>query len=149
MKILMVCLGNICRSPLAEGILENKAKHLNVTVESAGTAGYHIGRPPDSRSIEIASRNSINIENQRARQFTRSDFKEFDRIYAMDTSNYSHLIALTNTQEERKKIRMILNEVTERSYRSVPDPYYGDGDGFQKIYNILEEACEKIVKQIE
>ena len=149
MKILMVCLGNICRSPLAEGILANKAKHLNVTVESAGTAGYHIGRPPDSRSIEIASRNSINIENQRARQFTRSDFKEFDIIYAMDTSNYSHLIALTNTQEERKKIRMILNEVTESSYRSVPDPYYGDGDGFQKIYNILEEACEKIVKQIE
>jgi len=149
MKILMVCLGNICRSPLAEGILANKAKHLNVTVESAGTAGYHIGRPPDSRSIEIASRNNINIENQRARQFTRSDFKEFDIIYAMDTSNYSHLIALTNTQEERKKIRMILNEVTESSYRSVPDPYYGDGDGFQKIYNILEEACEKIVKQIE
>lgn len=145
----MVCLGNICRSPLAEGILENKTKHLNVTVDSAGTAGYHIGRPPDSRSIEIASRNSINIENQRARQFTRSDFKEFDIIYAMDTSNYSHLIALTDTQEERKKIRMILNEVAGSSYRSVPDPYYGGSDGFQKIYNILEEACEKIVKKIE
>ena len=149
MKVLMVCLGNICRSPLAEGILKNKAKNLNITVDSAGTAGYHIGNPPDSRSIEIAKKHNINIENQKARQFTRKDFQEFDTIYVMDKNNYSHLISLADNQEEREKIQMILNEVTENSYDSVPDPYYGGDDGFKKIYDILEEACEKIVKKIE
>lgn len=149
MKILMVCLGNICRSPLAEGILASKTRHLKVSVDSAGTAGYHIGNPPDSRSIKIASKYNINLRNQRARQFNRSDFEEFDIIYAMDTNNYAHLIALANNQKERRKIRMILNEINPGLHESVPDPYYGGDNGFQEVYNILEKACDKIITQIE
>ncbi len=149
MKILMVCLGNICRSPLAEGILASKTRHLKVSVDSAGTAGYHIGSPPDSRSIKIASKYNIDLRNQRARQFNRSDFEEFDIIYAMDTNNYAHLIALANNQKERRKIRMILNEINPGLHESVPDPYYGGDNGFQEVYNILEKACEKIITQIE
>ena len=103
MKILMVCLGNICRSPLAEGILTSKTKHLNVIVDSAGTAGYHIGALPDSRSIEIADNYNIDLRNQRARQISRADFEEFDIIYAMDTNNYGHLMALANNQKERER----------------------------------------------
>ena len=100
MKILMVCLGNICRSPLAEGILRSKAKHLNLIIDSAGSAGYHVGSAPDSRSIEIADKHNINLRDQRARQFNRADFKQFDIIYAMDTNNYANLIALSNNEEE-------------------------------------------------
>ena len=144
----MVCLGNICRSPLAEGILISKTKDLNIFVDSAGTAGYHIGSLADSRSIEIADKYNIDLRNQRARQFSRADFEEFDIIYAMDTNNYGHLIALANDQEEREKVRMILNEINPGLYKSVPDPYHGDNNGFQKVYDILDKACEKIATQI-
>ena len=145
----MVCLGNICRSPLAEGILSKKTKHLNIQVDSAGTAGYHIGSPPDIRSIEIAERHNINLRNQRARQFSRADFDNFDIIYAMDKNNYAHLIALAKNSEERNKIRMILNEINPDLCKSVPDPYYGGDNGFQEVYNMLDKACNKIVSQIE
>ena len=147
-KILMVCLGNICRSPLAEGILKFKTKHLNVNVDSAGTAGYHIGNSPDIRSIEIARKYNIDISNQKARQFSRADFDEFDIIYAMDKSNYAHLIALAKSQKEKEKIRMILNEIESKSLKSVPDPYYGGKNGFQEVYDLLEKACSKIATQI-
>ena len=145
----MVCLGNICRSPLAEGILKNKTRNLSITVESAGTAGYHVGNLPDKRSIEIAEKYNIDLTRQRARQFTSNDFNEFDIIYAMDTSNYSHLVALAKNQKERKKIKMILNELNPDLYESVPDPYYGGDNGFQQVYDMLEKACDKIVSQIE
>tara|TARA_B100000945_G_C20373750_1_gene593464 strand:- start:721 stop:1158 length:438 start_codon:yes stop_codon:yes gene_type:complete len=145
----MVCLGNICRSPLAEGILTEKTKHLKIQVDSAGTAGYHIGSPPDTRSIEIAEEHNINLRNQRARQFSRTDFDEFDIIYAMDTNNYAHLIALAKNPAERKKIRMILNEINPGLFESVPDPYYGENNGFQEVYKMLDKACDKIVSQIE
>jgi len=148
MKILMVCLGNICRSPLAEGILTSKTKHINVVVDSAGTAGYHIGSLPDSRSIEIADKYNINLRNQRARQISRIDFEKFDIIYAMDTNNYAHLIALADNKKERAKIRMILNEINPNLCESVPDPYYESNNGFQKVYEMLEKACNKIVAQI-
>jgi protein-tyrosine phosphatase len=149
MKILMVCLGNICRSPLAEGILSLKGKHLNLEVDSAGTAAYHIGKQPDIRSIEIANKYNIDLNQQRARQFSRADFDEFDIIYAMDTNNYAHLISLTSTETERNKIRMILNEINPKAYQSVPDPYYGGENGFQDIYNMLDKACDKIIQNIE
>ena len=149
MNILMVCLGNICRSPLAEGILAQKTQHLNIFVDSAGTAGYHVGNLPDPRSIEIAKKHNINLRNQRARQFSRTDFEKFDLIYAMDKSNYAHLTSLAENKEERKKIRMILNEINPNTYESVPDPYYGGENGFQNVYNMLEKACKKIAKQIE
>ena len=149
MRILMVCLGNICRSPLAEGILSSKTQHLNVTVESAGTAGYHIGDLPDNRSIEIADKYNINLRNQRARKFNRTDFDKFDIIYAMDTNNYSHLISLASNKKEKEKIRMILNEINPELYESVPDPYYGENDGFQTVYNMLNKACEKIAEKLK
>ena len=149
MNILMVCLGNICRSPLAEGILAHKTKHLNVSVDSAGTAAYHIGELPDKRSIEIASKYNIDLSSQRARQFSRQDFEDFDIIYAMDTSNYAHLISLSETKEEQEKIRLILNEITPLACESVPDPYYGVGNGFQIVYDMLDKACDKIVSSIE
>ena len=140
----MVCLGNICRSPLAEGILKNKIENKNVIVDSAGTAGYHIGNPPDIRSIEIAKKYNINISNQRARQFIKSDFDDFDIIYAMDTNNYTHLINIAKNTAQKNKIKLILDEVTPNSFKSVPDPYYGGGDGFEMVYKMLNEACEKI-----
>lgn len=149
MKILMVCLGNICRSPLAEGILSLKGKHLNLEVGSAGTAAYHIGKQPDIRSIEIANKYTIDLNQQRARQFSRADFDKFDIIYAMDTNNYAHLISLASTETERNKIRMILNEIHPKAYQSVPDPYYGGENGFQDIYNMLDKACDKIIQNIE
>ena len=149
MKILMVCLGNICRSPLAEGILCKKGEHLNIKVDSAGTAAYHIGKKPDIRSIEIGNKYGIDINQQRARQFSRADFDVFDIIYSMDTNNYAHLISLTSSKSERKKIKMILNEINPNTYQSVPDPYYGGENGFQDVYNMLEKACEKIIQNIE
>ena len=149
MKILMVCLGNICRSPLAEGILAHKTKQLDVKVDSAGTAAYHIGELPDKRSIEIADKYNINLRNQRARQFSRADFAEFDIIFAMDANNLAHLISLAETEKERKKIRLILNEINPNSCGSVPDPYYGGKNGFQNVYNMLNEACDKIVQNID
>ena len=149
MKILMVCLGNICRSPLAEGILSSKGKHLNIEVDSAGTAAYHIGKQPDIRSIEIANKYAIDLNQQRARQFSRADFDEFDIIYAMDTNNYAHLISLASSETERNKIRMILNEINPNAYQSVPDPYYGGENGFQDVYNMLDKACDKIIQDIE
>ena len=149
MKILMVCLGNICRSPLAEGILSLKGKHLNLEVDSAGTAAYHIGKQPDIRSIEIANKYTIDLNQQRARQFSRADFDKFDIIYAMDTNNYAHLISLASNETERNKIRMILNEINPNAYQSVPDPYYGGENGFQEVYNMLDKACDKIIQNIE
>ena len=149
MRILMVCLGNICRSPLAEGILKNKSTHLDIYVDSAGTAGYHVGNKPDARAIEIAQKYNIDLNNQRARQFSRKDFDEFDIIYAMDKNNYANLISLADNNEERNKIKMILNELDHDSFQSVPDPYYGGQEGFEKVYKLLDKACEKIVSKIE
>ena len=149
MKILMVCLGNICRSPLAEGILAHKTKHLNFEVDSAGTAAYHVGELPDSRSIEIAEKYNIDLSQQRARQFSRADFDAFDIIYAMDTNNYAHLISLASSEAERNKIKLILNEINPNACQSVPDPYYGGKNGFQETYNMLDKACNKIIQNIE
>ena len=145
----MVCLGNICRSPLAEGILSSKGKHLKIEVDSAGTSAYHTGKKPDIRSIEIANKYSIDLNKQRARQFSRADFDKFDIIYAMDTNNYAHLISLASTETERNKIRMILNEINPNAYQSIPDPYYGGDNGFQDVYNMLDKACDKIIQNIE
>jgi protein-tyrosine phosphatase len=147
MKILMVCLGNICRSPLAEGILKSKAKNLEV--DSAGTAGYHVGKQPDIRSIDIAKKYDINLTNQRARQFSTRDFDDFDKIYVMDNDNYSKIISLARSQEDMDKVDLILNEIYPKEYKSVPDPYYGGDEGFQNIYNLLEVSCEVIAKKYE
>ena len=143
----MVCLGNICRSPLAEGILKSKAKNLEV--DSAGTAGYHIGKQPDIRSIDIAKKYDIDLTSQRARQFSTRDFDDFDKIYVMDNDNYSKIISLARNQEDMDKVDLILNEIYPKEYKSVPDPYYGGDKGFQNIYNLLETSCEVIAKKYE
>ena len=147
MKVLMVCLGNICRSPLAEGILKSKSK--NIIVDSAGTAGYHIGNKPDVRSIEIAKRYNLDISDQRARQFNTNDFNIYDKIYAMDNDNYSKIISLAKNQKEIDKADLILNESYPNQYKSVPDPYYGGEKGFENIFHLLNNACEKIIERYE
>ena len=144
----MVCLGNICRSPLAEGILKHKSKNTNIFVDSAGTASYHIGKLPDIRSIEIANKYGIDLSNQRARQFSEKDYDNFDKIYAMDTHNYASIISISRNDNDRNKVELILNEINRKSCDSVPDPYYGEGDGFQKVYDMLDKACDIIVSKL-
>ena len=147
-KILMVCLGNICRSPLAEGILQSKVNSNNVFVDSAGTAAYHIGKKPDERSIQVASKYGINIKNQTARKFVVKDFDEFDTIFAMDESNYQNILSLARNEQDEEKVKMILNETHSAKNLSVPDPYYGGNQGFENVYKMLDEACEFITKKL-
>lgn len=147
MRILMVCLGNICRSPLAEGILKHKlkAKNIEAFVDSAGTGGYHIDALPDERSIAIAKKYDIDITDQRARKLRSVDFTDFDLIFAMDTYNYQDLKKMTKDGEE-VKVKMILNESHPGKNMSVPDPYYGGKDGFENVYQMLDLACDKILE---
>jgi protein-tyrosine phosphatase len=147
-KILMVCLGNICRSPLAEGILRSKltSNHL---VDSAGTGGWHAGELPDIRSIEIAQKKGLDITNQRARKFSVNDFSEFDLIYAMDNSNLKDILQLAPDENSKNKVHLILNEVYSNKNMDVPDPYYGGIDGFEKVYNMLDTACSIIAEKIK
>ena len=149
MKVLMVCLGNICRSPLAQGILENQAKEKNIQiyVDSAGTAGYHVGSSPDIRAINIAKKYGIDITNQKARKFQLEDFDNFDIIYVMDLNNYNDLLNYNINEQQAKKIILIMNEIDANSNIAVPDPYYNDG--FENVYQMLLKTCQKIVKKIE
>lgn len=142
----MVCLGNICRSPLAEGILQSKVDPKYVYVDSAGTGGYHIGNPPDSRSIAVARKYGLNIEKQRCRKFKKSDFKKFDVIYAMDMSNYKNIVALTRSQIEITKVKLLLEEVNLPE-KEVPDPYWDD-NGFENVFRLIDTACEAIAKKL-
>jgi protein-tyrosine phosphatase len=148
-KVLMVCLGNICRSPLAQGILEDlaKKKGLSIKVDSAGTGSWHIGSLPDQRSIEVAKIHNIDISTQKARQFNNKDFKCYDKIYAMDTMNYSNLIKLCSNKIECEKVELILKNINPEERLSVPDPYY-DNDGFENVYKLLKSACDEIIKKI-
>jgi len=142
----MVCLGNICRSPLAEGILKQKIKEkeLSWQIDSAGTSGWHVGALPDSRSISTAKEHGIDISDQRSRQLKASDLQEFDLILAMDTSNYNDILRLAN-KEQRDKVKMILNFSYPRENRVVPDPYYNDG--FEQVYQLLDNACDQLIIQ--
>ena len=147
-KVLMVCLGNICRSPLAEGILVSKVKSDEILVDSAGTGAYHIGKLPDKRSIEVAGKYGIDITNQRARKFTVKDFDTFDYIYAMDESNYQNILMLARTNDDKSKVQLILNEAHTTKNLAVPDPYYGGNQGFENVYTMLEQACEIIANKL-
>lgn len=144
----MVCLGNICRSPLAEGIMKQKIKEkgLDIGVSSAGTAAYHVGERPDHRSQEIAGKHGIDISRQTARRFQVQDFDKYDRIYAMDRANYASLMAMARNRDDSSKVRLILNELFPDQNRQVPDPYYGGRDGFEKVYDLLDKACEVIAE---
>ena len=142
-RILMVCLGNICRSPMAEGILKSKLDDTIFFVDSAGTAAYHIGNQPDPRSISVGKKNGIDISYFRARKFTKEDFRNFNYIYVMDKSNYNDVLSLAQLSEDHKKVKLILEYEQE-----VPDPYYGDVGGFDHCYNLLDKACDQIVKEL-
>ena len=144
----MVCLGNICRSPLAEGILKSKVDKGHVFVDSAGTGGWHIGELPDSRSIEVAKHHHINISDQRCRKFNVADFEDFDLIYVMDKSNLSDVMSLALTEMHRNKVKMILSDKDGGNIKEVPDPYYGGEGGFEKVFILLDQACEHIAKSL-
>ncbi len=144
----MVCLGNICRSPLAEGILKSKINTSKIFVDSAGTAAYHVGNLADERSIEVAKKYGIDITNQRARKFTVKDFDTFDVIYAMDESNYQNILMLARNSEDEEKVQLILNVIDADKNASVPDPYYGGNQGFENVYKMLDEACEVIANKL-
>jgi protein-tyrosine phosphatase len=148
MKILMVCLGNICRSPLAQGILEHKIKEkgLDWTVDSAGTGGGHVGLHPDARSLEKAKEHGIDISMQEARRIHPKDIDAFDLIYCMDASNYVNVRDLCNTLEGEAKVKRIMDEVEPGKRLDVPDPYYGGPEGFEKVYQMLDRACDAIIK---
>lgn len=143
----MVCLGNICRSPLAEGILRAKVDPTKIFVDSAGTAGYHIGSAPDPRSIEVANKHQIDISGQRCRKFRMEDFYSFDHIFVMDRENYSNVCSIAPSEDHKKKVRLLL-EGTGSNYMEVPDPYYGGQDGFQEVYHLIDMACDVLIEEL-
>lgn len=148
-KILMVCLGNICRSPLAEGILASKLPKDKFIVDSAGTGSWHVGHAPDKRSIAVAKKNGLSISKQRGRQFNSNDFEDFDYIYVMDNSNYETVLAIAKNPEHEKKVRLILNELFPNENVDVPDPYFGLPNGFDIVYNMLDDVCEVIAANLK
>lgn len=140
-NVLMVCLGNICRSPLAEGIFTHYSQDFDVQIDSAGTANYHTGRAPDPRSIAVALDHHIDIHHQQARQFVVADFQRFDYIYVMDRQNLSNVLSLAGSQEDIAKVRLLLDP------EEVEDPYYGGDDGFAVVYDKIANACQEIIAQ--
>lgn len=147
-KVLMVCLGNICRSPLAEGILASKLPKNKFRVDSAGTGSWHVGHSPDRRSIAVAKKNGLSIDDQKGRQFKTSDFDEFDYIYVMDNSNYNDVIHLAKIPEHKEKVQLILNELFPDENVDVPDPYFGVTNGFDNVYQMLDEVTDIIAKKL-
>lgn len=144
----MVCLGNICRSPLAEGILASKLPKNKFFVDSAGTGKWHIGKKPDERSIATAKKNGLDISSQRGKHFTSKHFEEFDYIYVMDGSNYDDVLFLAKTEEHKKKVSLILDELFPGDNVDVPDPYYGLQNGFDMVYEMLDEATNILAKKL-
>ena len=148
-KVLMVCLGNICRSPLAEGILKSKVDKAHVFVDSAGTAGWHQGKLPDKRSIMVANQHQIDLTDQRSRKFKVTDFDTFDFIYVMDVSNYEDVVSLARDNQDIKKVSLLLDESNSQKGKEVPDPYYGGDDGFELVYQMVDKACDAIVIKLK
>lgn len=144
----MVCLGNICRSPLAEGILKHQLKEAGIMdweIDSAGTGGWHAGELPDRRSIEVAKKYDIDITSQRARKLNGYDLENFDLIFAMDANNYNDILKLSQNKAERDKVKLIMNEAYPGQNKQVPDPYYND-NGFEEVFQMLDKACGKIIE---
>jgi protein-tyrosine phosphatase len=147
MKVLMVCLGNICRSPLAHGILRDKTSHLKWEIDSAGTSAFHEGEGPDPRSVAIGRKYGVSIRDLVARNFEVNDFDLFDAIYVMDQANYNNVISLARTEDDKEKVKLILNELESSSNAEVPDPYYGGDQGFENVFQMLDEATDVILKK--
>jgi protein-tyrosine phosphatase len=149
MKILMVCLGNICRSPLAEGILQQKAWNagLNWSVESAGTNGYHIGEPPHYLSQKVAGKYGIDIGRQRSRRIRPEDFEQFDKIYAMSEDVIEEMKFIVRKKYDAGKVDLLMNEVYPGENVDVPDPWYGPEAGYHEVYKMIDHACDKIINK--
>lgn len=149
MKILMVCLGNICRSPLAEGVLQHKAKAagFNWTVDSAGTNGYHVGEAPHHLSQKVAKLNGIDICGQKARQFVKEDMDRYDKIYAMANDVVDDIKQIAREKYNPAKVELFLNELYPGENRSVPDPWYGTEPGYHDVYRLIEQTCENIIRK--
>ena len=146
MKILAVCLGNICRSPIAHGLLQSKVEDLGINweVDSAGTSGFHKGANPHQESIAISAVHGIDISSQQSRPLSYADIKYYDLILVMDSANYNDALALTTSKSQADKIKLILNYVNPGRNQAVPDPYYEGG--FDKVYNMLDEATDKVIE---
>jgi len=147
-KILMVCLGNICRSPLAEGILQSKLPADKFTVDSAGTGNWHAGQGPDHRSVATAKNRGLDISCQKARQIKVSDFTEFDHIYVMDSSNLRDVQQLAPNASAKAKVKLMMDEIFPGQKIDVPDPYFGGPEGFDNVYDMLDEACEMVAAKL-
>lgn len=143
MKILMVCLGNICRSPLAEGIMKSKLPQ-DFFVDSVGTISQHEGEHPDKRAIKTAANHGIDISKQVSRPITNADLNSFDKIYCMDIDVYEDVISKAKNEEQRQKISLFLEELGDHENAEVPDPYWGDMDDFERVYQLLDKGCNAI-----
>lgn len=150
MKILMVCLGNICRSPMAEGILKQKAKDqgLHIIVDSAGTGGWHTGEHPDRRAVQTAKKFGVDISKQIARKFSEKDFDAFDFIFVMDHSNLRDVLTQARNEKDARKVKLLLELDEPGSNREVPDPWYGDDDGFTAVFKMMDKACDALVRSL-
>ena len=150
-KVLMVCLGNICRSPMAEGLLRHKIRQMNLDIEtdSAGTAGYHIGSKPDHRMIETAAKFGVDISDLRARQFKLADFDDIDYIFAMDKENQLNMQRMATNELGREKVRLFLEHVDFPNYNEVPDPYYGSMKDFEFVFNMLDDATDTFIEMLK
>ncbi len=149
MKILMVCLGNICRSPIAEGIMQAALKKYQLTakVDSAGVLSYHSGHSPDKRAVKISGDNGVDISGQLARQIQRSDFDDFDFIFTMDQSVHKTITSLAPSSTHRKKVHLFLEYAGHPSGKEVPDPYYSGIEAFDQVFELVYEACEMIIRK--
>jgi protein-tyrosine phosphatase len=149
-KILMVCLGNICRSPLAEGILRHKALQagINCEVDSAGTGAWHIGQPPHPLSQKVAKQHQINISGLKGRQFVAEDMDIFDRVYFMDGQNLKDGRTIAGKRWNAEKGKLLLEMVPESTLTEVPDPYYDGWESYPVLFDLLSEACDCILKDI-
>ena len=145
----MVCLGNICRSPLAEGVLQSKLNPANFKVDSCGTGSYHIGKAPDPRSVKVARSNGIDISLQKAAQFHTDFFDEYDFIFTMDTENYHNIVDLATSDKQRSKASLLLKTLDDPTLTEVPDPYYGEEQGFERVFDLIDKACTKIAHDLQ
>ncbi len=145
-KILFVCLGNICRSPLAEGIMRKvqKEHQLQFDLDSAGTSNYHIGEAPDSRTQKNALRNGVDLSELRARQFRAKDLEDFDHIFVMDKKNYQTIIETFGDSKNLDKISLLPNPDNEEHFVEIPDPYFGEEDGFEAVFQLLQKSINRL-----
>ena len=147
----MVCLGNICRSPIADGLLRQKVneERLNVEVDSAGTIGLHAGSAPDSRMIATANNRGTDISFLKSRQFTVADFELFDVIFAMDKNNKRDILSLAKTNADKQKVHLLLSEISDQEEANVPDPYYGTSKDFEHVYDLVDKVTNTIIQKIK